>query len=144
MDPEQRSLYLRVLAEVRSDVQKALQVHTRARARAPILAALMRLRQVCCDPRLILTGENADEKDELGATGVPSAKLALFEEVMSEALAEPHRKVIVFSQFVEMQKLLFEVLERVGAKDALWLHGGSKNRGEIVASFQETAGPRVI
>src|SRR5688572_26101883 len=116
MDPEQRSLYLRVLAEVRSDVQKALQVHTRARARAPILAALMRLRQVCCDPRLIM---NNDEDNTLGAAGVPSAKLGLFEEVMQEALAEPHRKVIVFSQFVEMQKLMFDVLENVGAKDAL-------------------------
>ncbi|MCC7109723.1 MAG: DEAD/DEAH box helicase [Deltaproteobacteria bacterium] len=141
MDPEQRALYLRVLAEVRSDVQQALKVHTRARARASILAALMRLRQVCCDPRLVA---EIDGKDGFGAKGVGSAKLALFEEVMSEALADPHRKVIVFSQFVEMQKLLFDVLERVGAKDALWLHGGSKNRGEIVAQFQDPNGPRVI
>ncbi|MCC7071790.1 MAG: DEAD/DEAH box helicase [Deltaproteobacteria bacterium] len=141
MDPEQRALYLRVLAEVRSDVQKALQVHTRARARASILAALMRLRQVCCDPRLITS---IDGKDGFAAKGVGSAKLGLFEEVMSEALAEPQRKVIVFSQFVEMQKLLFDVLDRVGSKNALWLHGGSKNRGEIVAQFQDPAGPRVI
>jgi superfamily II DNA or RNA helicase len=139
MDPEQRSLYLRVLAEVRSDVQKALQVHTRARARAPILAALMRLRQVCCDPRLVL-----GEEDKLNAAGVPSAKLGLFEEVMREALAEPHRKVIIFSQFVEMQKILHEVLAEVGAGDALWLHGATRNRGEVVAGFQDAAGPRVI
>lgn len=139
MDPEQRSLYLRVLAEVRSDVQKALQVHTRARARAPILAALMRLRQVCCDPRLVL-----GEDDKLNAAGVPSAKLGLFEEVMREALAEPHRKVIIFSQFVEMQKIIHEVLATVGAGDALWLHGATKNRGEVVAQFQDPAGPRVI
>jgi SNF2 family DNA or RNA helicase len=139
MDPEQRSLYLRVLAEVRADVQKALQVHTRARARAPILAALMRLRQVCCDPRLVL-----GEDDKLQAKGVPSAKLALFEEVMTEALAEEHRKVIVFSQFVEMQKLLFDAISRAGEKNALWLHGGTKNRGDIVKEFQTPEGPRVI
>jgi superfamily II DNA or RNA helicase len=139
MDVEQRALYLRVLAEVRADVQKALQVHTRSRARAPILAALMRLRQVCCDPRLVL-----GDHDPLKAEGVPSAKLALFEEVMKEALAEPLRKVIVFSQFVEMQKLIHEVLAQVGCADALWLHGGSKNRGELVASFQAQNGPRVI
>ena len=140
MEVEQRALYLRVLAEVRSDVQKALHVHTRSRARAPILAALMRLRQVCCDPRLVLN----DGEDTLKAEGVPSAKLALFEEVMTEALAEPLRKVIVFSQFVEMQKLIHEVLLKVGCMNALWLHGGSKNRGELVASFQDPAGPRVI
>lgn len=138
MTSEQRSLYLRVLAEVRSDVQKALQVHTRARARAPILAALMRLRQVCCDPRLL------GDDERFAAKGVASAKLALFEEVMTEALAEPGRKVIVFSQFVEMQKILHEVLEKVGVKDALWLHGATKDRGEVVAKFQDVNGPRVI
>jgi SNF2 family DNA or RNA helicase len=146
MDPEQRSLYLRVLAEVRADVQKALQVHTRARARAPILAALMRLRQVCCDPRLVLANADDETKaaDKLNTAGVPSAKLGLFEEVMKEALAEPERKVIIFSQFVEMQKLIHEVLANVGAPDALWLHGATKNRGEVVASFQDIKGPRVI
>ena len=138
MSPEQRSLYLRVLAEVRSDVQKALQVHTRARARAPILAALMRLRQVCCDPRLL------GDDERFGAKGVPSSKLALFEEVMTEALAQPERKVIVFSQFVEMQKIIHEVLNKIGAGDALWLHGGTKDRGDVVAKFQEPTGPRVI
>jgi superfamily II DNA or RNA helicase len=138
MSAEQRSLYLRVLAEVRTDVQKALQVHTRARARAPILAALMRLRQVCCDPRLL------GDDERFKAQGVPSAKLALFEEVMTEALAQPERKVIVFSQFVEMQKIIHEVLEKVGVNDALWLHGGTKDRGDVVAKFQDPSGPRVI
>ncbi len=134
MDPEQRGLYLRVLAEVRTDVQKALKVHTRARARAPILAALMRLRQVCCDPRLVLGAE---------AVGIGSAKLKLFEEVMREAL-ESDRRIIVFSQFVEMQKLIHGVLAEIGAGDALWLHGGTKNRGDVVAAFQDPAGPKVI
>ena len=134
MEKEQRSLYLRVLAEVRADVQKALQVHTKARARAPILAALMRLRQVCCDPRLVL----GDEGRPLG-----SAKLALFQEVMQEAL-DAGRRVIVFSQFVEMQKILHEVLEQIGVKDSLWLHGGTRNRGEVVAKFQDPSGPPVI
>lgn len=138
MPPEQRALYLRVLAEVRSDVQKALQVHTRARARAPILAALMRLRQVCCDPRLL------GDDERFQAKGVSSAKLQLFEETMVEALADPERKVIVFSQFVEMQKILHEVLEKIGIKDALWLHGATKDRGDVVAKFQEATGPRVI
>ncbi len=138
MAPEQRALYLRVLAEVRSDVQKALQVHTRARARAPILAALMRLRQVCCDPRLL------GDDERFQAKGVASSKLQLFEETMVEALAQPERKVIVFSQFVEMQKILHEVLEKIGINNALWLHGATKDRGDVVAKFQEATGPRVI
>lgn len=134
MGPEQRSLYLRVLAEVREDVQKALQLHSRARARAPILAALMRLRQVCCDPRLVLGDD---------ARGIGSAKLALFEEVMQEAL-DSGRRIVVFSQFVEMQKILHEVLEKIGVKNALWLHGGTRKRGDVVKQFQDPNGPPVI
>jgi superfamily II DNA or RNA helicase len=138
MAPEQRALYLRVLSEVRDDVKRALQVNTKARARAPILAALMRLRQVCCDPRLL------GDDERFQSQGVGSSKLQLFEDVMREALAVPDRKVIVFSQFVEMQKILHTVLDKVGAGDALWLHGATKDRGEVVARFQEATGPRVI
>jgi superfamily II DNA or RNA helicase len=134
MDDEQRGLYLRVLAEVRADVQKALSVHAKSRARAPILAALMRLRQVCCDPRLI-----GDKK----AKNVGSAKLDLFKEVMQECL-DSGRRVIVFSQFVEMQKLMFPALEEIGIKDPLWLHGGTRKRGEVVEKFQDPDGPPVI
>ena len=57
MDDDQRGLYLRILAEVRSDVEHALSIHRGGRARAPILAALMRLRQTCCDPQLVLGKE---------------------------------------------------------------------------------------
>jgi superfamily II DNA or RNA helicase len=134
MPNEQRGLYLRVLADVRDEVQKALSVHTKSRARAPILAALMKLRQVCCDPRLVLGDKGK---------GVASAKLDLFEEVMTEAL-DSGRRVIVFSQFVEMQKIIHESLKKIGVDDALWLHGGTRKRGEVVAKFQEEDGPPVI
>lgn len=134
MTEKQRSLYLRVLAEVHEDIQKALQVHTKGRARAPILAALMRLRQVCCDPRLVL----GDEGEAVG-----SAKLDLFAEVMQEAL-DSGRRVVVFSQFVEMQKLIHKTLEGMGVQGSLWLHGGTRKRGEVVEKFQSEDGPPVI
>jgi superfamily II DNA or RNA helicase len=134
MEDEQRALYLRVLAEVRTDVQKALDIHKGARARAPILAALTRLRQVCCDPRLVL-GEKKKK--------IPSAKVELFAEVIRECLASG-RRAIVFSQFVKMQQILHEVLKEVGVDNALWLHGGTRNRGEIIQEFQKPDGPPVI
>jgi superfamily II DNA or RNA helicase len=134
MNEVQRGLYLRVLADVRSDIEKALKLHSKSRARAPILAALMRLRQVCCDPRLIL-----GDSDEV----VPSAKLELFAEVMREAL-NSNRRVVVFSQFVEMQKLIHVQLKELGIDNALWLHGGTRKRGEVVAEFQKPDGPAVI
>jgi SNF2 family DNA or RNA helicase len=135
MADDQRGLYLRILAEVRSDVEQALSIHRGGRARAPILAALMRLRQTCCDPQLVLGKKKGAE--------VSSAKRALFAEIIRECLAS-NRRVVVFSQFVKMQEIIHEVLREEGIENALWLHGGSKNRGDIVANFQKEDGPAVI
>ena len=135
MEDDQRGLYLRILAEVRTDVEQALSIHRGGRARAPILAALMRLRQTCCDPQLVLGKKKGGE--------VSSAKRALFAEIIRECLAS-NRRVVVFSQFVKMQEIIHEVLKEEGVENALWLHGGSKNRGDIIANFQREDGPPVI
>jgi SNF2 family DNA or RNA helicase len=49
----------------------------------------------------------------------------------------------VFSQFVEMQKLLGQALEELEIP-YLWLHGGTKNREELVSQFQQKSGPPVF
>ncbi|NEU36073.1 SWF/SNF helicase family protein, partial [bacterium LRH843] len=72
-----------------------------------------------------------------------SAKLDLLETTIAECLSLG-RKIIVYSQFVEMQKLIIERLKRMQIEDVLWLHGGTKNRGKIVEDFQRDDGPRVI
>jgi superfamily II DNA or RNA helicase len=64
-----------------------------------VLAEIMKLRQACCNPKLI----NAD-------IGVPSAKLQLFGEILTELLENKH-KALVFSQFVGHLHLLREYLE---------------------------------
>ena len=61
---------------------------------------------------------------------------------MREALEGEHR-VVVFSQFVEMQKRIITVLKSLGV-DPLWLHGGTRNRDKVVARFQDPEGPPVI
>ncbi len=134
MSEGQRGLYLRVLASVRSDVEKALSINNKSRARAPILAALMKLRQVCCDPRLVV----GDETDP-----IESSKLELFKSTLRELL-EQNRRIIVFSQFVEMQKLLHKAIKECGVDDALWLHGGTRKRGEVIENFQKPDGPKII
>src|SRR5207248_3176559 len=67
------------------------------RSRVSILAALMRLRQVCCDPRLL--------KLPPGTRLPQSAKLERFSALMQELVGEGHR-ALVFSQFTEMLDLL--------------------------------------
>jgi SNF2 family DNA or RNA helicase len=91
-----------------------------------ILNALLRLRQICCDMRLLnLENINPD---------TASGKLELFSELLQEVLDGGHR-VLVFSQFVQMLTLLRRKLEAEGV-DYSYLDGSTANRAEVVAQFQ--------
>ena len=100
-----------------------------ARSRIVILDALLKLRQVCCDPRLL----------KLKSKGpVPgSAKLDRLEEMLAELLAEG-RRVIVFSQFTSMLDLIRPKLDAARTSYAL-LTGGTRDREAVIRSFEEGA-----
>lgn len=134
MHHAQRVLYDHVAGRLRESVQKKIEQVGIERAQIDILAALTRLRQICCDPALLPHPE--------GAKVPASAKLELFHELMREALAS-ERRIVVFSQFVEMQKRLIHSIERLGVKP-LWLHGGTRDRDKVVSAFQAPDGPPVI
>lgn len=134
MGPSQRALYDHVAGELKENIKEKIAQVGIEQAQLDILAALTRLRQICCDPALLPTPPNAKVP--------PSAKLQLFEELMREALAS-ERAVVVFSQFVQMQRRLIDVVRRLGV-EPLWLHGGTVHRDRVVAAFQDPAGPPVI
>ncbi|MED5464391.1 MAG: DEAD/DEAH box helicase [Myxococcota bacterium] len=134
MGAEQRVLYDHIAAQVRQNIQEKVDEKGAERVHLDILAAIMKLRQVCCDPRLLKVPEEF--------TIPPSAKLELFQEIVREAL-ESERSIIVFSQFVEMQKHIITKVQELGI-EPLWLHGGTRNRDEVVAKFQDPKGPPVI
>ncbi|MGV8074083.1 MAG: SNF2-related protein [Syntrophobacteraceae bacterium] len=69
-----------------------------------ILAEIMRLRQACCHPRMVVPG-----------SGLPSAKIKLFGEVVEELLENGH-KALVFSQFVTFLNLIREHLDAKGIR----------------------------
>ena len=69
--------------------------------RLATLTQLLRLRQVCCDPRLV--SKQPDAPDH-------SAKIAAFRELLDEIVDEGHR-VLVFSQFTSLLALLRRELE---------------------------------
>jgi superfamily II DNA or RNA helicase len=75
-----------------------------SQVRLAVLTQLLRLRQVCCDPRLI---EKPEETSRY--TAADSAKLAVFRELLSEALDDGHR-LLVFSQFTRLLGLVREEL----------------------------------
>jgi superfamily II DNA or RNA helicase len=67
------------------------------RLRLAALTQLLRLRQICCDPRLV--------REQAAETEVASAKLEAFRELLEEAVDDGHR-LLVFSQFTTLLALL--------------------------------------
>jgi SNF2 family DNA or RNA helicase len=123
---EQRGVYQQFMEAARREVLGAAGPQEEARSRMLVLSALLRLRQVCCDLRL------------LKLEGVPSAgasgKLDLFGELLEEVLDGGHR-ALVFSQFVSMLALLRERLDADGVKYC-YLDGSTGDRGAVVEQFQ--------
>jgi len=74
--------------------------------RLATLTQLLRLRQVCCDPRLLPGATN----DALAANAIDSSKLEAFRELLSESVDDGHR-LLVFSQFTSLLALLRAELE---------------------------------
>ncbi len=130
----QLGLYNRILKAAKDEITGRIGEVGIEKAQMTILAALTRLRQVCCHPHLLGLPE--------GTPVPPSCKLEAFEELIADAIGSG-RKVLVFSQFVEMQKILAVSLDKLGI-DYLWLHGGTKNREEMVGKFQQPGGPPVF
>jgi superfamily II DNA or RNA helicase len=127
LDGEQSLLYR---AELKKTQGLLLGVETKRafdQARFNILQSLLRLRQICCDPRL-LAGKNEPGKYET------SAKMEALFGQLRPLVAEGH-KVLVFSQFVEMLRLISVELDRETIPH-LMLTGQTQNRQELVETFQ--------
>jgi hypothetical protein len=131
LTPEQADLYESVRASMDRRIHEEIDRCGLARSRIMILDALLKLRQVCCHPAL-LKGVTAGQQ-------APSAKLdALLETV--QAMAAAGRRMLVFSQFTEMLRLIAARLDD-GKLPYLMLTGESKNRGALVDSFQRGTAP---
>ena len=124
---EQAVLYESIRVAMEQRVRQLLADRGLARSRIEILDALLKLRQVCCDPRLV--------KLASAAKVTQSAKLELLLDILPELLAEGH-KVLLFSQFVDMLQLIETELQNLGI-DYTKLTGRTRKRDEAIARFQE-------
>ncbi|MBX3623488.1 MAG: DEAD/DEAH box helicase [Rhizobacter sp.] len=130
----QRDLYETVRATMDSKLREVIAQQGLARSQIMVLDALLRLRQVCCDPRLLKTG--GDEGDAPAARPHhPSAKMELLLDLLP-TLVEDGRRVLLFSQFTEMLGLIELELQRLKLPYLL-LTGETKDRGALVEKFQE-------
>ncbi len=94
---DEAEIYSQVLAVSRKEVMAAVGAQGVAKSKMIVLHALRRLRQICCDLRLLKL-EKAEFSDD------SSGKLAMFGEWLEEAIDGGHR-VLVFSQFTTMLAL---------------------------------------
>ncbi|MEN9577533.1 MAG: hypothetical protein RJA70_542 [Pseudomonadota bacterium] len=124
---DQRALYTQVLREVRAQVMGEVERVGVAKSQLHILAGLTKLRQAACDPRLLGLPRQYSHED--------SAKLTALRELVQEAESGGH-KVLVFSQFVSMLKLVKEALNEDKIKYE-YLDGSTKDRTGAIDRFQE-------
>lgn len=137
---KQRELYEAVRTTADKQVRRALERQSFDGAQITILDALLKLRQVCCDPRLVKgTTKNAQTMER--------AKLELLADMLP-ALVDEGRRVLVFSQFTEMLGLAAELLDTL-ALPYLTLTGQTppRQRGAVVRQFQaqdDTSAPILL
>ena len=124
LSPDQKAAYTQLQIAARAEVDAMRE--SGGAARMKVLTALLRLRQACCDLRL-LNGESE----------APSAKLEALLELLGEAVDGGHR-ALVFSQFTSMLDLIVPALDEAGIS---WcrLDGSTKDRGAVVERFQSDA-----
>ena len=113
MTPEQARVYDGLMQTLRQHVGQALQEGSLPRARMQVLSILLKLRQVCCHPKLFLA-------DYEGTSG----KLELLVQTVHTAIASK-RRMLIFSQFVGMLQMIRKRLSREGVQ-CLYLDGETK------------------
>jgi SNF2 family DNA or RNA helicase len=121
--PDQRELYDTIRETMRARVEDGIAERGIARSHVLVLDALLKLRQVCCDPRLASKG-----------AGGSSSKLTDMLEMVSEMIAEG-RRILLFSQFTSMLDLMKAPLTEAGIP-FVELRGDTADRAEPVRAFE--------
>lgn len=131
LSDEQRALYNQIMSEAKQMLERmksdGVQKH-----RLEMLSVLLRLRQLCCHPRLLPTELSPDLQE------MPSAKTELFKELVMESIDSNHR-MLVFSQFTSLLAELRSWLEEEGIRYE-YLDGSTQNRMDCVNRFNEDEG----
>ena len=127
LDGKQRDLYETIRASMESRVKDEIEKKGLARSQIVILDALLKMRQACCDPSLVKL-EQAKKVPE-------SAKLDLLMSLVTP-IVEEGRKILIFSQFTTMLKL---IEARLKAANIEWvkLTGQTRDRNRPIKTFQE-------
>ncbi len=125
---EQRDFYLQVLDSTKEELFKSIEQNGLEKSRLSIFSALLRLRQICCHPRLY-------DKNNVKNI-MKSGKFEKLKGMLEEIIDEGHR-ILLFSQFVDMLDIIKAWLEREGIPYE-YLTGKTKDRQGAVERFNST------
>jgi superfamily II DNA or RNA helicase len=126
LEGPQRELYDAVRISMAAKVREAIAERGLARSHIVVLEALLRMRQACCDPRLLKLDDTVER---------PSAKLERLLAMVSELLSEG-RKIILFSQFTSMLEIIRIRFDEAEIRYSL-LTGETRNRKKAIDRFQD-------
>lgn len=124
MEKDQERVYTFWKNSIRAEILKEIEDKGIKKSGFKVLEGLLRLRQICNHPALV----DNDYKKQ-------SVKFEEFKMMLTKVIAEGH-KVLVFSQFVKMLKIIREHLEKEKIKYEL-LTGSTRKREEHVKNFKE-------
>ena len=122
---EQKDFYLQVLDSTKEELFKSIEQNGLEKSRLSIFSALLRLRQICCHPRLY----DKENVKHISSSG----KFEKLKSMLEEIISEGHR-ILLFSQFVNMLDIVKGWLEREGIKYE-YLTGKTKDRQAAVENF---------
>ena len=124
---KQALLYENVRVSMENRVKEEISKKGIAKSRIMILDALLKLRQICCDPSLISLSQAKHIQE--------SAKREMLMELLDELIAEG-RKILIFSQFTSMLSLIEDDLKAKNYKYSK-LTGQTKDREGAINRFKE-------
>ncbi|MFP4272387.1 MAG: SNF2-related protein [Halothiobacillaceae bacterium] len=125
---KQAALYESIRLTMEKRVREVIAKKGLARSHITVLDALLKLRQVCCDPRLLPEGTR-------GTAGAGSAKLDMLMELLPEMLEEG-RRILLFSQFTTMLGIIEKAIAPLGIRYTK-LTGQTRKREEAIARFRD-------
>jgi len=136
LQDEQLDLYAALAKKLKDQVLKTVDEKGLAKSQMSILDALLKLRQICCHPRLL-------KLDMPGvSTNLPSGKFDAFKDLVTDIIEEGH-KVLVFSQFVQMLHIIRSWMQ-IQQTPFAYLDGSSKDRFEQVDRFNNDENIKVF
>ena len=140
---EQAQMYEATVKEMLGEVERAEGI----RRRGIVLTTLIRLKQICNHPTLLL--KETDDDEITIAEGVPQAsrsgKCIRLLEMLDEVISAGDQ-ALIFTQFRQMGHLLSGMIRHAFDRDVLFLHGGvpQKQREQMIERFQKADGTTPI